>query len=466
MAFLDYEGLQTYTDASKNWTKDIVKSTTNANVVDQVFKMRKTGGKAIVSDGDAWLTTVKGKLSFSGDQGELTVRVSNVQLIVTVDKDIYYAQKGSSGATGAGSETFTYTSEGWKKNSTIVSLEENGITVVGEPSVDDTINIDKTGLRRSLSSFHFSHFVSTGWNLFKSGKIRVVAYNGEESAYRIEGAFTKLEFSTDIVFPASSTIEIVVTDGNFTISQDGYLKVTGYDYSTTCIYMACDGWENGYEGEWQPYTETVIDFSSLAAIPEVYYADGVIALYQVDQYQDTVDLNSGIVTSYVQRLSFNYDNMIIAKESGRPFVYNAYYIFLVRETPIQKTFNIDNKYTARSRGIEFFAYRSSGESDTGLGHATTLYGQNISATLEEHAANIEERRVFLVDVSSFSSMPVTVTNSKITSDMVVVWYMVSRQYAQASDWTVKTYDGYLTVEGTLALGASTSMRLVLAKYRA
>ena len=75
----------------------------------------------------------------------------------------------------------------------------------------------------------------------------------------------------------------------------------------------------------------------------------------------------------------------------------------------------------------------------------------------------ETREVLVVDVASFSSLPQTITNGNITSDMVVVNSVLGTPSAQTSDWTVTTADGSATVAGSIS--GSTTLTLYLMKSR-
>ena len=77
----------------------------------------------------------------------------------------------------------------------------------------------------------------------------------------------------------------------------------------------------------------------------------------------------------------------------------------------------------------------------------------------------ELTNVLVISVSSFSSLPKTVTNSNITSDMVVLKAELGTPSAQTADWDVSTSDGLLQITGTNAISGSTTLKLYLAKSR-
>lgn len=77
--------------------------------------------------------------------------------------------------------------------------------------------------------------------------------------------------------------------------------------------------------------------------------------------------------------------------------------------------------------------------------------------------NIENKKVLVITTSSFSSLPQTITNSSITSNMVVVNSVLSNPSAQTDDWTVSTSDGSLTISGSIS--GSTTLTLYLLEQR-
>lgn len=68
-------------------------------------------------------------------------------------------------------------------------------------------------------------------------------------------------------------------------------------------------------------------------------------------------------------------------------------------------------------------------------------------------------RLLILDIDAFSALPLTITNSKITANHVVVREELGSPNAQKSNWTVVTSSGSLTVNGTIS--GSTTLRLIL-----
>ena len=76
---------------------------------------------------------------------------------------------------------------------------------------------------------------------------------------------------------------------------------------------------------------------------------------------------------------------------------------------------------------------------------------------------VAKESVLVVEVSTFTSLPQTVTNENITSDMVVVNSELGTPSAQTSDWVVTTFDGSLSVAGSIS--GSNTLTLYLMKSR-
>ena len=76
-------------------------------------------------------------------------------------------------------------------------------------------------------------------------------------------------------------------------------------------------------------------------------------------------------------------------------------------------------------------------------------------------AMAESLKTLVLDIASFSSLPQTVTDANITSDMVVVNSVLGTPSAQTSDWTVTAADGSVTIAGSI--NGSTTLALYLMK---
>ena len=96
--------------------------------------------------------------------------------------------------------------------------------------------------------------------------------------------------------------------------------------------------------------------------------------------------------------------------------------------------------------------------------AITELAENVTA-LEGDITTLSETEVIVVNIASYSGsqvrVPATGTNPAITANHVLLASTLGTPSAQTGDWTVNTYDGYLTLSGT-ATGTST-VKLVLGK---
>lgn len=88
----------------------------------------------------------------------------------------------------------------------------------------------------------------------------------------------------------------------------------------------------------------------------------------------------------------------------------------------------------------------------------------VEALAEPVAASAaEEMKVLVLTRASFSSLPITINQAQITSDMVVINSELGNPSAQTGDWTVTTSNGSLTVAG--AISGSTTLKLYLARSK-
>lgn len=76
---------------------------------------------------------------------------------------------------------------------------------------------------------------------------------------------------------------------------------------------------------------------------------------------------------------------------------------------------------------------------------------------------VEENKVLVITSSTFSALPTTITDARITSDMVSLKEVLSNSAAQNGDWEATTADGSVTITGSIS--GSTSITLYLLKER-
>lgn len=105
------------------------------------------------------------------------------------------------------------------------------------------------------------------------------------------------------------------------------------------------------------------------------------------------------------------------------------------------------------------------EAEAGTVTAPRVIAPSVFKASVESLAEIvaETREVLVVTVASFSSLPQTITNADITSDMVVVNSVLGTPSAQTGDWTVTTSNGSANIAGSIS--GSTTLTLYLMKSR-
>ena len=311
------------------------------------------------------------------DDPEMTVnavpRQAPESIAAVIDDSVFVAYVQQSGTT-----TLTY-GTAWSADPALY-----GITVTGTPIAGDVITVVYVKeVRGTIIQSTPETFVSTGWNLYNhtAGYARVIKYSTEYN-FKISGAYTALEFAST---PSGTRTTITPVSGAFSIPSDGYIIVTGGNATTTAIWMTWSDWVSGYnwdgsqQGDFAPYSETVVDFGTFMATNFPY------GLMQVGTAQDEINFNIGVATSKVIRLAYNDTNLATAKESGRQYEYDENYIYLERETQVTYSVEVDGDYAAFDHGMEFFTGTAQAV------YAQTLYGQNLKNKLERDVLTISQQ---------------------------------------------------------------------------
>lgn len=81
--------------------------------------------------------------------------------------------------------------------------------------------------------------------------------------------------------------------------------------------------------------------------------------------------------------------------------------------------------------------------------------------LQVQAALTAYKNVYRIDLPSFSSLPLTFSNSKITADHEIINSVLGTPTAQASDWTLTPTAGSATLSGSIS--GSTTLTLYIAE---
>ena len=339
------------------------------------FIARTTGGDASLSDGDAWLSRVRGGRVHTGYVAEsinMTVTAAEREaqegqasdtIQATLNRDTFVAAASSSGTY-----TFTYTTE-WS-----LDPATYGITVTGTPIEGDVITVVYVAeVRGTITMASPTAFVSTGWNLYNNstGYARAIKYS-DTYGFKIGGTYTAVQFSSTL---SGTKTTITPVDGAFNITEDGYIWVSGGNSTDTYVYMTWSDWTSGYDGSFVAYNESTISLSSVMS-------NFSYGLCQVGTVRDEIDLNLGVATSNVDRMTYTAANLATAKASGRAYEYDTNYIYIVRAEPITYSFTLDGAYTAADHGIEFFTGTSV------ACYANMFYGQNLKDKLRTDVVTI------------------------------------------------------------------------------
>lgn len=334
------------------------------------FILRTSGGESSINDGDAWLMNIHGNAVHDGFVPEsIVMTVTAIErenpITAEIDHDTFVAYVEESGTI-----TFVYSSS-WN-----LDPELYGITIDGTPVSGDIITVVYVKEERgTITVANPQSFFATGWNLYSStlGYARVVKYS---HGYKISGSGTALQYSATL---SGERTTIVVTDGNFDIPSDGYVWVTNGD-STTAIWMTWTDWtETANNGEYEGYTESVIDLSSVMS---TYFPDGLL---KVGNTFDEIDLNLGQAYIRVERMSYTDENLETAKNSGREYDYDEDYIYLAKATATVHSITINGMFTTSDHGMDGFI-----GTDVEV-YTQILYGNNLKNKLERDVLTISQQ---------------------------------------------------------------------------
>lgn len=95
----------------------------------------------------------------------------------------------------------------------------------------------------------------------------------------------------------------------------------------------------------------------------------------------------------------------------------------------------------------------------GTGAVTAANARSSLSVYSKAEATALIGKALKVDCGTVSSLPKTITNSAITTEMSVVHSIMGTPSAMTSDWTVTTVNGSLTISGSIS--GSTSLILYL-----
>lgn len=330
------------------------------------FIERTSGGESSISDGNAWLVSVRGNnvhTGFTPESIEMSVNGDGITAVLDHD-DFVEAMSGS------GTLTLSYTTE-WSADP-----DNYGITVTGTPTDGDSIVVVYVAeVRGTITVPTPTGFVSTGWNLYShaNGYARVVKYAHK---YRVDGTYTKLQFSETL---NGSRSNITVKNRAFDVPSDGFVWVTGGNGTNTAIYASWEDWTAGRPGDWAAYSASEVDLSTVMS---TYFPNGLL---KAGSTVDEIDLNLNQAIVRVERMAYSAANLATAQASGREYEYDEDYIYLAKASVTPETITLDGNVTASDHGIEYFT-----GSDVPV-NAEIIYGANLKNKLEREVLTISEQ---------------------------------------------------------------------------
>lgn len=368
------------------------------------YIIRTSGGEASISNGTAWLSSLKGnmvKTGFVQESINMTIEAAargegEEPITATIDRDTFVAYVPSSQTI-----TLTFTTA-WSADPT-----NYGITVTGTPvNGDQIIVVYVKGNRGTITVADPSSFVSTGWNLYNhaAGYARVVNYS-EEYGFMIDGTYTSLKFAETL---SGEQTTITPVSGYFTVPSDGYVFVTGGNDTDTEIWMTWSDWtEEANGGVFEAYTQDTIDLSGVM----VDFPDG---LMRIGNVYDEINLNTGKAFSRIEKIEYTDENLADVIASGVAYDTDTNYIYAVRIVPVTYTISLDGEYTVSDHGTEMFI------GTTVPLTASCLYGNDLKNKLRRDVLTISQQTLtsaqqeqVLENIGAASASDVTELNNNI-----------------------------------------------------
>lgn len=344
------------------------------------FIQRTTGGNAAIIDGRSHLISVMGNIVHENHVDAIVDMVvtpvsEDDPISATINKEAFIDSLDDRDQSIVIALTYS-SSTGWSDDPA-----EMGITIIGTETDGDAIVINYTPeVRGTILLTTPSKFASTGWNLYDPANeyAKVVKYS-DDYGYMISGAYSALYFATT---PSGVTTPITpAQNGTFSVPGNGYVMVTGGNPSSTAIFPTWSDWTTGYPGSFEEFSVSEIDFSSLVGDGK-FFSYGLCAVGSV---RDEISLSTGKAYRRIERLEYNETNLNSAKSSGRPYIYDTDYIYLVLGSAAYTTISMSSVFTANDHGIEYFM-------DTDIpAYAQASYNMNLKNKLERDTLTISQQ---------------------------------------------------------------------------
>ena len=347
-------------------------------------------------------------------------------ITATLDRDTFVAYVATSGTV-----TLSYTS-GWSANPALY-----GITVENTPVSGDSIVVVYVKENRgTITPANVTAFNSTGWNLYDNdeGYAMVVKYS-DDYGYLIGGSYSLVTFATT---PTGTQSAVNVdANGYFNVSEDGYIIVTGGD-ATTYILATWSDWTEGYEGDFESYTVDTIDLSEIM----LNFSAGLCAIGDV---RDEINFNTQYAISRINRLAYTEENLEAVIASGMQYDTDTNYIYVVRQNPVETSFEVDGTYTVSDHGLEFYTATTTTPPVT-----ESIYGDNLKDKLRTDVVTISQQTLSAgqqaqvrQNIGAASQTDLNTLNSKMLKVFRSPSYAVVASLTSGSEKTVNiTEDGW------------------------
>ena len=404
------------------------------------FVERTTGGEASLSDGDAWLTQIRGNRIHENYVPEtlnmtvtMTPRIAPSPITAEIDNEAYIAEVGTAGTT-----YFAYTAGAWNLNPatygiTVSNDPVNGdaITVIwdGEEDPEMTVNavprVAPSAMTATVDHDTFVAYVNSDANLnftyngsawsanlalygitvtgdCLSGDAIAITYVKEVRGTIYVTAPTKFTSTGWNLYNHTKTYARVLkyhetygfgvkgtyTKLQFSATESGEksdITVTDGKFSVPSDgYVWVTGGNNTDTAIWMTWS----DWNPGSEASYVAYTESTLdgtdimsnfpnGLCQVGNVRDIVDFSIRLATSNIERMAYNAANLAAAKASGRDYEYDENYIYIVRETPI--TYKISSSFDPTYQASDHGMEFFSGT--TVPCFASMLYGQNLKDKL-------------------------------------------------------------------------------------
>lgn len=242
-----------------------------------------------------------------------------------------------------------------------------GITVTGEPLAGDRLRVNYTKEDRgTITTATPTGLTGTGWNLYKFGvgKTPALRYSSDYG-YRIGGAYSAVEWSAT---EDGVRQQLTVNDGLFDVPADGWLFVSDGDATTTYLYMTWSDWISSVPA-FEAHTSSTIYLSTIMS----QFPGG---LCRIGDIADEIDFNRKMAISRIQRIPYSAAAMAAIIASGRAYDADTNYIYAVRDTYTEFSFELDATYEISDHGLEIV------DGTTVAPYIETMYGPNLKNKLE------------------------------------------------------------------------------------